>query len=108
MKKLFLVLTIAAGAQTLNVQVGNVTYQFPATQTGEMTYSDGTTLTIMGKEFTISGGTEYFGGLGNIGGTVSGGSTVSLSEYTASGNGQGGGGDQPGGGGDGPGGGGGR
>ena len=49
-----LVLTIAAGAQTLNVQVGSVTYQFPAAQTGEMTYTNGETLTIMGKAFTIS------------------------------------------------------
>ena len=59
MKKIFsimtaLLLTIALGAQTLNVKVGNVTYQFPASQTGDMTYSDGTTLTIMGKAFTIS------------------------------------------------------
>lgn len=59
MKKIFsliaaLVLTIAATAQTLNVQVGSVTYQFPASQTGDMTYSDGTTLTIMGKTFTLS------------------------------------------------------
>jgi len=49
-----LVMTIAAMAQTLNVQVGSVTYQFPASQTGDMTYADGTTLTIMGKAFTIS------------------------------------------------------
>ena len=49
-----LVLTIAASAQTLNVQVGSVTYQFPASQTGEMTYSGGATLTIMGKTFTIA------------------------------------------------------
>ncbi len=48
-----LLLTIVAGAQTLNVQVGDVTYQFPAAQTGDMTYSNGTTLTIMGKVFTI-------------------------------------------------------
>ena len=41
-------------AQTLNVQVGNVTYQFPAEQAGEMTYSNGTTLTIMGKTFKLS------------------------------------------------------
>ena len=39
MKKLYslltaLVLTIAAGAQTLNVALGSVTYQFPASQTG--------------------------------------------------------------------------
>ena len=59
MKKIYallaaLVLTIAAEAQTLNVQVGDVTYLFPASQTGEMTYSGGTTLTIMGKTFTLS------------------------------------------------------
>ena len=49
-----LLLTIAAGAQTLNVKVGNVTYQFPAAQTGDMTYADGTTVTIMGKTFSLS------------------------------------------------------
>ena len=47
-----LMLTIAATGQTLNVKVGNVTYQFPANQTGEMTYANGETLTIMGKTFT--------------------------------------------------------
>lgn len=59
MKKIYtlltaLLLTIAAMGQTLNVQVGNVTYQFPAAQTGDMTYSDGATLTIMGKTFSLS------------------------------------------------------
>ena len=59
MKKVYvllmaLMLTIAAGAQTLNVQVGSVIYQFPASQTGDMTYSNGTSLTIMGKTFTLS------------------------------------------------------
>ena len=49
-----LALTIAAEAQTLNVVTGNVTYQFPAAQAGDMTYSDGTTLTIMGKTFALS------------------------------------------------------
>ena len=49
-----LVLTIAASGQTLNVKVGNVTYQFPASETGDMTYNDGTTLTIMGKTFTLA------------------------------------------------------
>lgn len=59
MKKLLFLIallpaTLAAGAQTLNVQVGSVTYQFPASQTGEMTYADGTSLTIMGKTFTLA------------------------------------------------------
>ena len=59
MKKIYalltaLVLTIAATGQTLNVKVGSVTYQFPASQTGEMTYKNGTTLTIMGKKFALA------------------------------------------------------
>ena len=41
-------------AQTLNVKVGSVTYQFPASQTGEMTYADGETVTIMGKTFALA------------------------------------------------------
>ena len=49
-----LMLTIAAMGQTLNVKVGTVVYQFPATQTGEMTYADSETLTIMGKTFSLS------------------------------------------------------
>ena len=49
-----LVLTIAAEAQTLNVKVGSVTYQFPASQAGEMTYANGETVTIMGKTFTLA------------------------------------------------------
>jgi hypothetical protein len=59
MKRIFLslitlVLTIAAMGQTLNVKVGQVTYQFPATQTGEMAYENGTTLTIMGRTFNLA------------------------------------------------------
>ena len=49
-----LVLAIAAQAQTLNVVVGSVTYQFPASQAGDMNYSNGTQLTIMGKTFAVS------------------------------------------------------
>lgn len=48
-----LVLTISATGQTLNVKVGSVTYQFPASQTGEMTYQAGKSLTIMGKTFSL-------------------------------------------------------
>lgn len=59
MKKIYtlltaLALTVAASAQTLNVKVGNVTYQFPAAQAGDMIYTDGTTLTIMDKVFTLT------------------------------------------------------
>lgn len=41
-------------AQTLDVHTGSVTYQFPAKQCGEMTYQDGTTLTIQNKTFVLS------------------------------------------------------
>lgn len=46
-------LFIGAQAQTLNVAVGNVTYKFPAASAGEMTYSGGTSLTVLGKTFTL-------------------------------------------------------
>jgi hypothetical protein len=39
---------------------------------------------------TVSGGTVYFDGAANIGGTVTGGSSVTLSDYTSSGGGPGG------------------
>lgn len=59
MKKIFVLLLMMLQmmtimAQTLNVTVGSVTYQFPASQTGEMTYTDGATLTILDKVFNIS------------------------------------------------------
>ena len=43
-----------ASAQTLNVKVGSVTYAVPASQAGEMVYTDGASLTILGRTFTIS------------------------------------------------------
>ena len=54
MKKLLLfaialLTAVVMKAQTLNVEVGSVTYQIPAAQAGEMTYENGQTLTIMGK-----------------------------------------------------------
>ena len=60
MKKIFVLIigcfTIGGllNAQTLNVQVGQVNYQFPANQAGEMNYAEGTTLTIMNKVFTLA------------------------------------------------------
>ena len=41
-------------AQTLNVEVGNVRYMFPAAQTAEMPYENGTILTVKGKVFELS------------------------------------------------------
>ncbi|MBQ6964506.1 MAG: carbohydrate-binding domain-containing protein [Bacteroidaceae bacterium] len=59
MKKLMtlmvaIISTMATVAQTLNVTIDNVTYQFPASKCGEMTYSDGTALTILNKTFTLN------------------------------------------------------
>ena len=45
---------MVANAQTLNVKVGNVTYQFPSSQTGDMTFLDGDSLTIINKTFALS------------------------------------------------------
>jgi hypothetical protein len=49
-----MVLVASTFAQTMNVVVGSVTYQFPAAQAGEMTYDSGTTLSILGKTFTLT------------------------------------------------------
>jgi len=60
MKQLTIFLTAAfftavtAGAQTLNIRTGNITYAFPAVQAGEMIYSDGgNSLCIMGRTFAV-------------------------------------------------------
>ena len=50
----------AAMAQTLNVVVGDVVYQFPAADAGTMPYTDGTSLTIEKKTFTISDITRMY------------------------------------------------
>jgi len=55
-----MLLAIAAHAQTLNVVTDNVTYMFPAAQAGEMTYEEGTTLTIMNKTFTLTDITKMY------------------------------------------------
>ncbi|MGI6223901.1 MAG: carbohydrate-binding domain-containing protein [Prevotella sp.] len=51
---LLAVVILPASAQTLNVVVGNVTYAVPSSQAGDMIYSDGSTLTILNKVFSIS------------------------------------------------------
>ena len=59
MKKIFsilcaLVVCTMVNAQTLNVQQGQVTYQFPAEQAGVMNYTNGNTLTVMDKVFAFT------------------------------------------------------
>lgn len=46
-------LPLVAAAQTVNVQTGQVTYAYPAGQVGDMTYADGTALTILERTFSI-------------------------------------------------------
>ena len=57
-KSLIIAATIFAAnslsAQTLRVNIGDVTYAIPASQTGEMLYDAGKTLTIGKKTFTLS------------------------------------------------------
>ena len=60
MKKIFSLMICALAvctvitAQTMNIRVGQVTYQFPAEQTGVMNYTDGTTLSVMNKVFALT------------------------------------------------------
>ena len=60
MKKIFLLMILGLAvngmltAQTMNIEVGQVTYQFPAEQAGQMNYTDGTTLAVMDKVFTLA------------------------------------------------------
>ena len=55
------VLTAATmSAQTLNVQMGQVVYQIPAAQAGEMLYQDGQSVTILNKVYTLSDVTRMY------------------------------------------------
>lgn len=78
--------------------VGNETFAFKTPQSGGsgIVVSGASAPTLL-SGVTVSNGTEIFGGMGNTGCTVSGGSNVSLSSYSG-GNGMGGGGNRPGGG----------
>lgn len=51
---LLAILSLTSNAQTLNVKTGNVIYAIPAAQAGVMTYSEGSSLTILGKTFPLS------------------------------------------------------
>lgn len=47
-------LPAAINAQTLNVATNGVVYQFPASQTGNMAYSNGSVVDVMGKSIDLS------------------------------------------------------
>ena len=48
-----LLLAMTAGAQVLNVKVGNVTYRYPASRTGVMAYVESSYLDILEKRFVL-------------------------------------------------------
>ena len=73
--------------------IGNNTFSFKTPSSG------GSGLVVSGASqptlqsgISVSGGTSYFGGLGLVGGSISGGSSVSLSSYSGGNGGPGGGG----------------
>ena len=41
-------------SQTMNINMGDVTYAIPASQAGEMPFSDGSTLTVGGRSYLLS------------------------------------------------------
>ena len=47
-------------AQTLNIQVGEIIYQIPASLAGEMVFDNGKTVTIMDKTYTLSDITQMY------------------------------------------------
>lgn len=51
---------VCVDAQTLHVVSDGVDYAFPSSQTGEMTYKDGESLTVMGKTFVLSDVSRMF------------------------------------------------
>lgn len=51
---------MALSAQTMNVRLGQVVYQIPADQAGEILISDGTLLTVLERPFAISDITEIY------------------------------------------------
>lgn len=57
---MMLCLATAVSAQTLNIVVGNVTYAIPASEAGDMVYSNGSTLTVLNKTFTLTDITRMY------------------------------------------------
>lgn len=52
--------TLAARAQTVNIVSGNTTYVLPAEQAGDMVYTDGSTLTFMGRTLALADISEIY------------------------------------------------
>ena len=52
--------SLKATAQTLHVEMGSVTYQMTAEQTGVMTYHEGRTVNILDKDYLLSDITQMY------------------------------------------------
>ena len=65
----------------LTIGNNNFSFQTPS-RGGSGLVVSGSSQPMLLSGINVSGGTSYFGGLGIVGGTVSGGSSVSLSSYT--------------------------
>lgn len=52
--------TLTARAQTVNIVSGNVTYALPAEQAGDMIYTDGSTLTFIGRTLALADISEIY------------------------------------------------
>ena len=50
---LMLAISLKGMAQTVNVTIGETTYQIPASKAGDMPYHSASVLTIMGKDFSL-------------------------------------------------------
>ena len=55
-----LILAIAVQAQIFNVEVGQVTYRIPAADAGDMVYTNGETITIVGNSYLLSDVTRMY------------------------------------------------
>jgi len=55
-----LLMAVALSAQTLNVQTGDVIYQIPAAQAGNMLYQNASSVSILNKEYTLSDVTQMY------------------------------------------------
>ncbi len=65
--------SLLASAQTLNVQVGDVIYQVPASKAGDMLFNEGESITIMDKVYELNSISQMF-----VGDTSVADSTVSV------------------------------
>ncbi len=55
-----IIMPVLAGAETLNIQQGSVTYMIASESAGEMLFNDGKTVTINGEVYDLTAGSRIF------------------------------------------------